>query len=106
MKKTPDDKFPRGPMPKACKEEHDQKVADRLPTATAVAAERDVKVISKPKGERHVPASPKVGNGSGGIGIIKIFRKGESQHESESNRHIGIPAEIEINLQRIAQNSE
>src|SRR5438270_10482639 len=93
-------------MPKACKKKNDQEVADRLPPPAAVAAEWDVKVISEPEGKRHMPASPKIGNRTGRIGVIEILRKGESQHEGKTNRHVGITREIEINLQRIRENSE
>src|SRR2546423_3090707 len=98
MKKAPKNEFPRCSMPKPCQKKNDQKIADRLPTTAAVAAEWDVKVVSKPERKGHMPAPPKIGYGPGGIGVIEILRKGKSQDEREPNGHVGITGKIEINL--------
>src|SRR5205823_5277601 len=34
------------------------------------------------------------------------FRKDETEHEAEPNRHVGVTAEIEINLERVSDRAE
>ncbi len=52
-----------------------------------------------------MPAPPELGNSAGNIGIVEVLHKLESKHPSQPDGHVGISAEIKIDLQRIGDNS-
>ena len=53
-----------------------------------------------------MPAPPEISDRLREIRRIKIFRENESEHQAKPNRHVGVTAEIEINLERIPERSE
>ncbi len=71
-----------------------------------VAAERDVKVFAQPGRKRDVPAPPEIGDRFRAVGRIEIFREDEAEHEAEPDRHVGVTAEVEINLEGVADGAE
>ena len=50
-----------------------------------------------------MPASPEFRNGTGNVRIIEIFIEVKPEHFSQSDGHIRISAEIEVNLEGIGQ---
>src|SRR5437588_1622473 len=79
MPQAPDDEIPAGAMPCTGEEKYDPQVSDSLPGAKAIAAERDVDVVAKPRRQGHVPASPEVLDRNRRVGMIEIFRKAEAE---------------------------
>ena len=71
-----------------------------------VSAQRNVEIFAQPRGKRDVPAPPEIGDGFGAIWRIEIFREHESEHEAEPDRHVGVTAEIEINLKGVGDGAE
>ncbi len=53
-----------------------------------------------------MPAPPEISDRLCEIRRIKIFRENESEHQAEADRHVGVTAEIEVNLERIRDRSE
>ena len=53
-----------------------------------------------------MPSAPEVGYARGGIGIVKVLDKIEAEHFSEADCHVGVSAEVEINLHRVAENAD
>ncbi|MOA31005.1 hypothetical protein D3C78_1521370 [compost metagenome] len=47
-----------------------------------------------------MPAAPKVSNALSRIWPIEVFVEPEAEHHAKSDCHIGITAEIKINLER------
>src|SRR6266542_1777850 len=82
------------------------KVRVRAGKAVLVAAYRNVKIFAQPRGKRDVPAPPEISDRLREIRRIKIFSENETEHQAEPNRHVGVTAEIEINLERIRERSE
>ena len=63
-------------------------------------------VGAEPHGEGYMPVIPELGQIGLEIGIIEIFRQGDPHQVPQSDRQIGITAEIEINLQGIGVNQQ
>src|SRR4029077_3321362 len=97
----PDDEGPGGAMPEAAEEEDDDEIAIGLERAFAVAPERDVDIVAKPLRQRDMPAAPELGDRLADIGIVEISGEMQAQRSGQPDRHQGIAAEIEIELQAI-----
>src|SRR6476660_8755282 len=93
-------------MPKSADKHRNNEVRVRAGKGALVAAYRNVKIFAQPRGKRDVPASPEIGDRLRQIRRIKIFCENESEHQAKSDRHVGVTAEIEINLKRIRERSE
>src|SRR6266496_6647462 len=106
MKSTPDHEVPRCAVPESADKHRDNEVRVRAGKAVLVAAYRNVKIFAQPRGKRDVPAPPEIGDRLREIRRIKIFRENESEYQAEPDRHVGVTAEIEINLERIRERSE
>ena len=85
-------------------------VSDEIEVGAAdpapVAAERDVKVFAQPGRKRDVPAPPEIGDRFRAIGRIEILRENKAEHEAEPDRHVRVTAEVEIDLERVADRAE
>src|SRR5262249_11976993 len=106
MKPAPDHKVPGCAMPEPADQHCDNEVRVSAGEATLVSAYRDVKIFAQPRGKRDVPVAPEISDRLREIRRIKIFRENESEHQAEPDRHVGVAAEIEINLERIRERSE
>ena len=106
MDAAPDDEIPRRAVPQASEEHREDEIEIRARLAAAVSAERDVEVFAQPGGERDVPAPPEVGDGFGAVRSVEIFREDEAEHEAESDRHVGVAAEVEVDLERVARHAD
>lgn len=70
------------------------------------SAERNVKVVPEPSGERDVPPPSEFGDRAGDVRVVEVFQKVEPEHAAQANRHVGVTGEVEIDLQRVAQHAE
>ena len=59
---APEDKVPCRAVPEARQEPDDDDIEDVSPLAGAVAAQRNVDIIAKPRGQRYMPALPEAGD--------------------------------------------
>ena len=53
-----------------------------------------------------MPAPPEFGNAFGNIGIVEVFKELKAQHTSQSDGHIGITREIEVDLEGIQDHNQ
>ena len=106
MPQAPDDEVPARAVPETAQEEHRDQIAVPARRADAIAAERDVEVIAEPRRQRDVPPAPELLDAVGDVRPAEIFREAEAEHPSEADRHVGVAGEIEIDLQRVADNAE
>ena len=88
-------------MPEPPQQHHDGQINVCAPHPFSVAPEGNIEVIPQPGGKRNVPSSPELGDGLRQVRGIEVFRKNESQHQPEADGHIGIGAEIEVDLKGI-----
>src|SRR5690606_5023670 len=62
--------------------------------------------VPEPGRQRYMPSAPELRDVARLVGRIKVLRKPETKQQRQSNRHIGVPGEITIDLQRISVYSE
>lgn len=53
-----------------------------------------------------MPSPPEFADAAGDIGVIKVFEELKPEHSAETYCHIGIAAEIEIDMQCICNDSD
>src|SRR6516162_8204970 len=90
VKQSPYDEVPAGAVPQAAQKEDCHKVDVRPAERDPAASERYVQIVSKPRGQRDVPAAPKLLNGMGDVGPAEILRKLKPEHAPEANCHVGV----------------
>lgn len=106
MDSAPDEESPGGSVPQAAEEHGEDEVCVGAGRASSISAEGDVEVVSEPRGKGDVPAAPEVGDGGGSVGGIEVFCEDEPEHQSESDGHVGIAAEVEVDLHGVAERAE
>ena len=89
-------------VPEAAEHHRDNQVAIAPPLPVSAATERDIEVVAQPAGERHVPAPPEILDRDGGIGAVEVLREGDAEQQGDADRHIGVAAEIGVNLHGVA----
>src|SRR5205814_9860318 len=93
-------------VPESAEQHREDQVNVSAAEPAPVSAERNVKIFAQPGGERDVPAPPEIGDRFRAIRRIEVFRENKTEHEAEPDRHVGVTAEIEINLERITDGAE
>ena len=89
-------------MPQSAKEKNDHEIQASACIRDAVSAERDIQIIPEPAGQGDVPAAPKIPEGLGDVGVIKILKKLEAEHLSQPHGHVRVTGKVEIDLQGVA----
>ena len=83
-------------------QQHHQRQVDMGPSfAVATTSQRYIQVIAQPGRERDMPAPPEFGDRRRQIGRVEVLRQYEPEHETETDRHVGVAAEIEVDLKRV-----
>ena len=93
-------------MPEAAEQHGEEEVDVGACIAAAITAKWDVEIVAKPGGEGDMPSSPEVGEGRCAVGGIEVLREDEAEHEAEADRHIGVAAEVEVDLHGVAEGAE
>ena len=102
MHHTPKHKVPRRAMPQSAQKHGDNEI-DILPNLPfTVAAQRDIKIVPQPAGERDVPPTPELRYGSGLIGRVEVGVEMKSQQQGNADGHVAISREVAVDLQGIA----
>ena len=52
-----------------------------------------------------MPSAPKFRYSSGNVWVVKVFQEIKSEHFAKADCHIGITAEVKVNLQSVADNA-
>ena len=87
-------------MPKARQHPDDEYVEKPAGFGYTVAAERNIHIIPEPRAKRHMPAAPKFRNAPRNVRVIEVFEEIKAEDFAESDRHIAVTREVEINVQR------
>ena len=103
---APEHEVPSGTMPESGQEPDDEHVPKLLSLSVAVAAERDVDIITEPGAERDVPTTPEIGDGDRGERIVEVLEVVEAEHAAHTDRHVTVGAEVEVELEREAEAAE
>ena len=88
-------------MPEAGQQPDDEDVTDMLERADPVAAQRDVHIVPEEGAEGNMPPAPELRDTFGDIGIVEILEKAETENAAHADGHVGIAAEIEIDLEGV-----
>ena len=93
--------FPRRavPQPGECKD--DEQIETGAPQAAAAAAQRNVDIIPEPAGQRDVPPPPVFADGAGKVGVVEVFRQGDTEEFSDADGHIAVAGKVKIQLHHI-----
>src|SRR5271170_2526412 len=103
---TPSQECIRGAVPKPSQHEYEKQVEVGSCRSTSVASERNVEVVAKPTGQRHMPSPPKLSDAQRAVGKVEILREMEAEHFAETDRHVSIAREVKINLQCIRERAD
>ena len=87
---TPKDEIERGSMPESTQEHRHEEIEVLTDFSVAIASKRDVEVVLEPRGEANVPTAPKLSNGLGLVGAVKVLGELESEQEGNTDGHVRI----------------
>ena len=93
-------------MPDTGDRPHYEEVDNGSRQTLAASAHREIDVALEPVAERDVPAPPEFRNAVRHIRIVEVLWEVESHHLSETYRHIGVSAEIKVDLERERKDTE
>ena len=94
--KPPENEVPRRSVPESGQKPYDEDVPDIGQCAAAIAAQRNVNIVSESAPQRNMPSSPEFRDGFGAIGIVKILFNFKAEHFCNANCHVRIAAEIHV----------
>ena len=101
VQRPPDHEGPRRAVPESAQQHDDRQVHVGADAPLAVAAERHVQIVAQPRRQRNVPAAPELGDRLRAVGRVEVLREHEAEHQAEADRHVGVAAEIEVDLERV-----
>src|SRR6185437_8675889 len=92
-------------MPEPAQEEHGEQIEPCARLTLAIAAERDIQIIPKPRRQRQVPAVPEFLDRRSDVWVIEVLEELETQHPAKADGHVGVTGEVEVDLQRITNDA-
>ncbi len=98
--------IPRCAVPQTGQEPDNEQIENLPPGTLSVAAQRDVDVIAEPCAHADVPASPEFRDAFGFVRVFEVFCEMKTEEFAEPDRHIGVAAEIKIDLEGKADRTE
>src|SRR5438067_209974 len=101
MQRAPEDERPARAVPESAEEHGDHQVAVRAPSSAAIAAQRDIEVITQPTGERDVPARPEFAEAAREVRAVEVDAEVESENARQSDGDARIAGEIAVDLERV-----
>ena len=103
---SPGNEVPIRAVPQSAQKHHDQQVQVRSAWPPAVAAERNVKIVSQKCAEGNMPPEPEVRDAFREVGSVEVFHELESEDPPQSHGHVGIARKIEKDLEGIREHPE
>src|SRR5450759_592633 len=98
---SPEHERPAGAVPEPGEEERDDEVHVRAAAALAVAAQRDVEVVPQPAGQRDVPATPEVLDGTRGVRRVEVLGQLDAEKQRDADGDVAVGAEVAVDLHRV-----
>ena len=89
-------------MPVARGEKDEELVAHCAQRAPPVSVKRNVEIIAEPAGQGHVPPAPEGAEACSAVGVIEVFRQPNPKQKTETDSHVAVAGEIEIELKAVA----
>ncbi|MNE19140.1 hypothetical protein D3C80_1122090 [compost metagenome] len=99
---APDNEVEARAMPQTGNQHGQQHVQVAAPYTPAIAAERDVHVVTDEQRQADVPAAPELLEVARGIRRIEVVGQTESQQQGNAGHQVGIAAEVEIDQEAVA----
>jgi len=93
--------LPRCAVPQAGERKDDEQVQAGAAQPAAAAAQRDVHIVAEPAGQRDMPPPPVFADRAGEIGVVEVFRQGDTEEFSDADGHITVAGEVKIQLHHI-----
>jgi len=103
---TPGHEVPAGTVPEAGQQPDDEDVADIFPEADPVAAQGNIHIIPEEAAQGNVPPAPEFCNAFGDVGVVEVFQELKAEDPAHTDGHIGIAAEIEVDLEGICHSHQ
>src|ERR1019366_3466756 len=103
---TPEHEGPVGAVPKPAQQHGYHQVEVRAPDRAPVAAQRVVEVIPQPTRETDVPSAPELPRAGRLIRLVKILRDVDAKEMAQAHGHVGITAEIKVDLEGITERGQ
>ena len=88
-------------MPQSADQKNDKQIQTLPCLPPAVSSQRDIDIIRKETGKRHMPSAPEVFDRNRLKRRIKILRQPEAKKLSDTARHITIAAKVKVQLHHI-----
>jgi len=88
-------------VPEPAQQHHDGQIDVSAPNPFPVPSEGNIEVVSQPGRKGYVPSPPEFGDGLRKIRGIEVFRKDKPEHQRQADGHVGVCAEIEVDLKGI-----
>ncbi len=104
--RAPGRERPVGAVPEPAEHHGRHQVEAPARGRAAVAAQRDIEVVAQPERERHVPAPPEVARRRGLVRAVEVLRQLDAEEPAEADGHVGVAAEVEVDLERVAEQAE
>ena len=100
---APEDERPARAVPQPAEQHRDDQVQVASRRPLAVAAERDVEVVAQKARQRHVPAPPELDDVLRLVGRVEVERQLHAEHARQTDRHVGVAREVEVELERVGE---
>ena len=104
--RAPENKGPVRSMPQTACQKDDHDIDVGADPALAVAPQGDINVLGEKTGQGHVPSVPEFGDGQCLVGGVKIQGQVDVKHFSDTDGHVAVAAEVEVDLDGICQHDE
>ena len=89
-------------MPQAAHQEGDHGIHKGPQFSLPAASQRKIHIGLQKTAQGHVPPFPEILHGYRPVWRVEVFRDLNPEHLSHSDGHIGVTAEVKVQLQRIA----
>ena len=103
--RAPEHERPACTVPESDNEHGNEQIAHLCPLPMAIAAERDIEVLTHPEAERHVPSAPEVDDAPRLIRRIEVHGEFQIEHKPQTDRHLTVAGKIKVELKGIGERS-
>ena len=103
MQRAPHHEGPVRAVPEPADQHGCEQVQVPARPAAAVAAQRDVNVVTQETRQGDVPTAPELDDAPRLVGRVEVFREPDAEAPRGADRHVRVAREIEVELGRVGQ---